>query len=242
MSIDTAPEVLTGRRDDLDEPPTGHGSHDRVGPGPDEDMAGQPPARGRHRSRNASVQRWSRTLHVYASMICLLVVLFFSATGLTLNHPTWSVFGGPTRHTATGTFPAGFMTGASVDWLVVADHLRDTNGVKGTVTDRRSDDQGGSISFRGPGYAADAFFTAAGTYQLTVEGQGLLGVMNDLHKGRDANGGWKWLIDASAVFLIVVSLTGIALQFVLRKRRRSAFVTAGAGAVLFLIAVWLTIR
>lgn len=242
MSIDTAPAVLGGRRHDLDELPSRLGSDGPAGLGSDEMVGGEPPARGRQRRRSASVQRWSRTLHVYASMICLLVVLFFSATGLTLNHPTWSIFGGPTRHTATGTLPAGFMEGASVDWLVVADHLRDTNAVKGAVTDRRSDDQGGSISFRGPGYAADAFFTTAGTYQLTVEGQGLLGVMNDLHKGRDANSGWKWLIDASAVFLIVVSLTGIALQFVLRKRRRSAFATAGAGAALFLIAVWMTIR
>lgn len=234
MSIDTAPTVHARRDGDLDAPPAGLGPVEVVG--------GEPPVRGRARSRNAAVQRWSRTLHVYASMICLLVVLFFSATGLTLNHPTWSVFGGPTRSTATGTLPAGFMAGGQVDWLVVADHLRDTNGVKGAVSDRRSDDQGGSISFRGPGYAADAFFTTTGTYQLTVEGQGLLGVMNDLHKGRDTNGGWKWLIDASAVFLIVISLTGIVLQLVLRKRRRSAFLTAGVGAVLFLVAVWLTIR
>ncbi len=66
--------------------------------------------------------------------------------------------------------------------------------------------------------------------------------MNDLHKGRDTGSSWKWLIDASAVVLIVISLTGIVLQLVLRKRRRSAFVTAGVGSVLFLIAVWLTIR
>ncbi len=109
-------------------------------------------------------------------MICLLVVLFFSATGLTLNHPSWSLFGGPTRSTAMGTLPAGFEAAdGDVDWLVVADHLREAHGVKGSVTDRRSDSGGGSISFRGPGYAADAFFTTDGAYQLTVEGQGLLG-------------------------------------------------------------------
>ena len=30
-----------------------------------------------------------RWLHVYLSMISLAVVLFFSVTGITLNHPDW---------------------------------------------------------------------------------------------------------------------------------------------------------
>jgi hypothetical protein len=197
---------------------------------------------GRRRSPNAAMQRWSRTLHVYTSMICLLVVLFFSLTGLTLNHPSWSLFGGPTRSSVTGTLPGAFRTASGIDWLVVAEHLRDEEGAHGSVTDRRSDDQGGSISFRGPGYAADAFFrTDDGTYEMTIEAQGLLGVMNDLHKGRDTGGGWRWLIDASAVFLVMVSVTGLVLQLVLRKRRRSAMGAAATGAVLFLLAVWLTI-
>src|SRR3954468_1125799 len=42
--------------------------------------------------RTAAVMRW---LHIYLSMFGLAVVLFFSVTGLTLNHPDW--FGEPER-------------------------------------------------------------------------------------------------------------------------------------------------
>ena len=32
---------------------------------------------------------WSRWLHIYTSMFGLAAILFFSVTGLTLNHPDW---------------------------------------------------------------------------------------------------------------------------------------------------------
>ena len=38
------------------------------------------------RLRVHTVLRW---LHIYTSMVSLLVVLFFAATGVTLNHPDW---------------------------------------------------------------------------------------------------------------------------------------------------------
>ena len=37
-----------------------------------------------------------RWLHIYLSMFSLAVVLFFSVTGITLNHPDW-FFGGAER-------------------------------------------------------------------------------------------------------------------------------------------------
>ena len=32
---------------------------------------------------------WSRWLHIYLSMFSFIIVLFFSVTGLTLNHVDW---------------------------------------------------------------------------------------------------------------------------------------------------------
>ena len=64
----------------------------------------------------------------------------------------------------------------------------------------------GTISYKAPGYAADLFFSVqTGDYRLIVEQQGFVGVMNDLHKGRDAPGSWKWIIDISALLLVVAA-------------------------------------
>ena len=129
-----------------------------------------------------SLLRW---LHIYTSMVSLLVVLFFAATGVTLNHPDW--LAGERTEELSGTLPATWKTAKGIDWLVVAEHLRAAHGVHGTVADRREDDREGSLTFRAPGYSADAFIDVRdGSYKLTVSYQGAVGVLNDLHRGRDA--------------------------------------------------------
>ena len=57
--------------------------------------------------RKQATARWVRWVHVYTSMISLLVVLFFGLTGITLNHPDWTFGGSATKDTHTGTLPAG---------------------------------------------------------------------------------------------------------------------------------------
>ncbi|WP_353955080.1 PepSY-associated TM helix domain-containing protein [Thermus thermophilus] len=54
-----------------------------------------------------------------------------------------------------------------------------------------------------------------------------------LHKGRDAPGGWKLCLDLSALFLALVSLTGLLLGVLLPKSRRAALFVLGLGGLLF---------
>jgi hypothetical protein len=197
------------------------------------------PARVRRRRplrlRVHSLLRW---LHIYTSMVSLLVVLFFAATGVTLNHPDW--LAGERTEEVTGTLPATWKTAKGIDWLVVAEHLRTANGVHGTVADRREDDREGSLTFRAPGYSADAFIDVRdGSYKLTTSYQGAVGVLNDLHRGRDAGNAWAWLIDASGIFLVFLSLTGLGLLFYLKKVRIKGLLvmTAGAGLVIGLAKI-----
>ncbi|MBX3313156.1 MAG: PepSY-associated TM helix domain-containing protein [Actinobacteria bacterium] len=198
----------------------------------------------RKRSRKALTQKWFRLVHVYASMIALLVVLFFGITGLTLNHPNWTLGFDTTTSSSTADLPDGAVTSdGSLDLLVVSEYLRSSEGVKGTLSDVSETDTTAHLSYRGPGYAADVDVDAtAGTYTLDTEQQGFIGVMNDLHKGRDTDSSWGWLIDVSAIFLVAISLTGLGLQLVLKARRRSALVVAGAGAVVVVILAVLTVR
>ncbi len=214
--------------------------------GTDEDVDGEGSFRAgvpRARRRTQAWGRWSRWLHVYTSMISLLVVLFFGITGLTLNHPTWSIFGGPSSRTVTGTLPAGFDDGSEVDLLTVAEYVRDHDGVRGSVADRQIGDDQGTLSFKSPGYAAALVFARpSGDYTLTIESQGLLGTLNDLHKGRDTGSKWKWLIDVSAIFLVVVAITGLGIQIFQKKRRRRALAFAAGFGLLSLIFLVVTSR
>ena len=196
-----------------------------------------PPAVPRVRRRRPlrlRVHTLLRWLHIYTSMVSLLVVLFFAATGVTLNHPDWLA----TERTdeVSGTLPPTWKSAKGIDWLVVAEHLRATNGVHGTVADRREDDREGSLTFRAPGYSADAFIDVrTGRYKLTTSYQGAVGVINDLHRGRDAGRAWAWLIDVAGIFLVFLSLTGLGLLFYLKKVRVKALVVMAAGAALVVV-------
>jgi hypothetical protein len=62
--------------------------------------------------------------------------------------------------------------------------------------------------------------------------------MNDLHKGRDAGKGWGWLIDVSAILMVVVSLSGLMMLFFLKKKRMAGTLMIFLGG----LAVWLVYR
>jgi hypothetical protein len=79
----------------------------------------------------------------------------------------------------------------------------------------------------------------SGAYRLSVTEAGLVGVLNDLHKGRDTPGAWRWALDLFALFLALVSLTGLALGLLMLRTRRAALFTVGLGSLLFLLlALW----
>ena len=183
-------------RTDLDIPPSPPVAEEPAAAlGPE----GRPPAPGRPatprrgaRTPKAVAQRWLRLVHVYSSMAALLVVLFFGITGLTLNHPEWTLGFDTTTSTTTASLPDGAVADdGSVDLLVVSEHLRSDEGVRGEITDYATTADGAHLTYRGPGYAADVEVdAAAGTYELSTEQQGIVGILNDLHKGRDTDSSW----------------------------------------------------
>jgi hypothetical protein len=190
-----------------------------------------------HRKRRfAHLARW---LHTYLSMLSFAILLFFAATGLTLNHAEW--FEGE-RNTARfqGTLDSAWLKSSDpqvVEQDKIVDFLRRAHRIKAAVSDVHLDDEHCEVLFKGPGYEADASVDRhTGKYELTVSRFGFVAVLNDLHKGRDTGGKWSIVIDLSAVLMTLVSLTGLTLIFFLNKRRVFGLAIAAAGALLCYLA------
>jgi hypothetical protein len=221
---------------------------------------GDHPAHGRTRGRTLKIRvvRVALWLHIYVSMFGLATVMFFSVTGITLNHPDW-FFGGAERQVQAegevdrkwlhvGTTAAvgdGSEAGGEPDRskevakLEVVEHLRKTHGIRGALADFRVDESECTVSFKGPGYAADAFIDReSGHYNLTQTLHGFVAVINDLHKGRDTGPVWSAVIDISAVVLTVISLTGLVLIFFLKLRRAPGLVISLVGAAVLAAVGW----
>ncbi|MEM8669118.1 MAG: PepSY-associated TM helix domain-containing protein [Planctomycetota bacterium] len=184
--------------------------------------------------KSALAFRW---LHIYLSMLSFTALMFFAFTGITLNHPTWFGAAEQTMRDESGQLPTQLVTD-EVDKLMVAESLRSTHKLSGRVTEFEIDDFECMLVFKGPGYAADVFVDReSGSYTLTEITTGPMAIMNDLHKGRDSGKHWAWVIDISAIIMMLMSVAGFGLLFYLKRRRVSGVVTAVVGTIAF-IAAW----
>jgi hypothetical protein len=177
--------------------------------------------------------KYSRWLHIYGSMASFAVVFFFAVTGITLNHPEWFAASDRTTQAKGHLDPAWTNTGsADIRKSEVVEYLRRTHHLGGALIDVRVDDQQCTVSFKGPGYAADAFVDRrSGDYDLTESRLGLAAIVNDLHKGRDTGAVWKTVIDISAALLTFISLTGLILLYFLHKHRVAGFILLILGGI-----------
>lgn len=183
------------------------------------------------KKRTAALSRW---LHTYLSMVSFVVVLFFAVTGITLNHAEW--FDGRQAETKReGKIPLVWIHVADtsqIKKLEIVEFLRKNYHVQGSVSDFLIDEQQCAVSFKGPGYSADAFINREdGALRFTELRLGLVAVLNDLHKGRDSGKGWSWMIDVSAGLLTLVSLTGLLMLFFLKRKRTGGLLLALAGGL-----------
>lgn len=196
--------------------------------------------RGHHVRR--VIAHWARVLHTYLSMASFSILFFFAATGITLNHQD-KMNGEPKLARFTGQLDAALVapsTGTQIDQSRIVALLRGAHGIKAAVSDFRIDNDQLSVSFKGPGYAADAFVDRkTASYDITETRMGMVAIVNDLHKGRDTGSVWAAFIDLSAVLMMLVSVTGLALIFFLYKRLvLGLWMLAGGTAVSVAIYAW----
>lgn len=172
------------------------------------------------------VRKWTRTLHIYLSMLGLLALVFFSATGLMLNHEEWFGYAEPRVSTREGTLPAALLE--DPDKLAIVELLRKDYGATGTLEEFSIEDESLSLVFKSPGRRTLAEITRpAGNIEVTLESHGFTGRLVELHRGADAGGPWRLLIDASAILFLIIGLSGLVLWLFVPKWRPMGLLAVG---------------
>ncbi|MCP5515871.1 MAG: PepSY-associated TM helix domain-containing protein [Verrucomicrobiales bacterium] len=197
---------------------------------------------GYWRRHSAAFLRW---LHIYLSMVSFGILFFFALTGITLNHAAWFDAGATRSSSHKGRVNAAWVGATDpgdVQRLEIVESLRAAHAIRGALGEFNVYDDQCMVSFRGPGYTADvAIDRATGNYELTETRMGFVAVLNDLHKGRDTGAVWSAVIDLSAGLMILVSLTGFALIFYLRRRRRGGLTAMVVGGLACLLVYLLLV-
>jgi len=184
------------------------------------------------------VGHWGLLLHIYLSMAGFTLVVLFAITGVTLNHEDFG-WGEPRLTRSTIALPADVLEHA--DQATLVQRMRGMIGVRSPLTDYRADTDQIQATFAAPGRRTIVTVNRAQrTGEVESETRGLLGKLDDLHKGLDSGRLWFWIIDLTALLLIVSALTGTATLLSLRARRRGGFVLAGLGvaSIAILYRIW----
>lgn len=190
--------------------------------------------------RLLALTRW---LHIYLSMVGLVMVLFFAVTGITLNHPKWfgvGVEGSVKTEVRTLEMDVP-LRAEEVDRLELVERLRRDQAMSGSVTSFEADEYECVVVFKRPGMVADVLIDReTNEATITIERSGAVAIINDLHMARHSGPWWSLVVDLSAGLMALSALTGLVLLFGLPKRRRWGLALALVGGAVFVaVAVWL---
>ncbi|RWX53147.1 PepSY-associated TM helix domain-containing protein [Photobacterium chitinilyticum] len=199
--------------------------------------------------KNKAVQLWARRLHIYISMALLLVVLFFSVTGITLNRPELFVNSQPTVEEFTLKLPVALLESGPSAFVPeeedLIQYLQNQVDISGSPSAMEVfiDVEGGellegeiSFDYKGPGFNATVFIDLT-TKEAVIEKShyGVVAVLNDLHKGRNSGDVWKWFIDITALLMVFFVLTGVCLLLPKKKTLATSLKWTALGSLITLL-------
>ena len=205
--------------------------------------------------KSRAVQSWARRLHVYISMALLFVVLFFSVTGITLNRPELFESSQPNIQRSTLTLPTSLFTvqdgRLKADETAFETFLFEEANLSGVPSglDIYAEIEDGelligevSMDFKGPGYNASVFVDVTSEFvEVETTNYGVIALLNDLHKGRNSGGIWKWFIDVTALLMVFFALTGVCLLLPKKKTLRTSMQWMSFGTLLSLVIYFVAV-
>ena len=184
---------------------------------------------------------WLKRLHQWhwiSSALCLLGILLFAVTGITLNHAA-QIESKPAVSRQKAALPAALASQLSA----FADSHADARaplppalaawadnsfGIDSAGRDAEWSDGEAYLPLARPGGDAWLRIGSEGAeYELTT--RGAISWLNDLHKGRNTGAAWSWFIDILGVACLVFCITGFFIMKLHAVNRPSTWPVIGFG-------------
>lgn len=197
-------------------------------------------------SQPASRRRayWLKTLHQWhwiSSALCLLGMLLFAVTGLTLNNAS-IIPASTTVISRDMQLPVPLLAQLNaVDRenkdtpvpLAVAQWL--DGEVQASVAGSRPEWSSDELYVSLPRPGGDAWLSidlTDGAVEYEQTDRGWIAYLNDLHKGRHTGTAWSWFLDIFSVACLIFSITGLVLLQLHAGQRAATWPMVGLGVVI----------
>ncbi len=180
---------------------------------------------------NKNTLSLSRLIHVYVSMALLTLLLFFSVTGITLNHPEWFSEHQAVIEEADLVIDLKLINNPplslqQITQVVAVVEQKLAISLTNTVIESTSDELFFSIKKAGENTAI-TLDLASGDLFFEHTDYGLWALLNDLHKGRNTSVFWGWIIDITSGLCIVFAISGFILAMPQRRFSRTLSLSLG---------------
>lgn len=171
------------------------------------------------------------------------LLIFFSVTGITLNHLDW-VSDSNEPELWQGQMPSAVLQPFSppinhgvLNWLTINHSLTGASNVEWDEDNREV-----MIDYPYPaGFAYVIINVDSGEYSVDHQTGSFWQILNDLHKGRHSGKAWSWVIDISAGFMVLFSITGLIILWQNRPKRKAGIALTALGTatpiIIFLLFV-----
>jgi hypothetical protein len=189
---------------------------------------------------------WLKTLtqwHWISSAVCLMGMLLFSFTGITLNHAS-QIESAPQVTTRRAHVPMSVLGATDAEKRSVpldptlSRWLRDELDVD--AAGREAEWSADEIYLSLPRPGGDAWLRidrTSGDLEYEITDRGWLAFANDLHKGRHTGLAWSWFIDLFAAACLVFSVSGLLILKLRASKRAATWPFVGLGAAVPLLLV-----
>lgn len=200
---------------------------------------------------------WLKRMHEWhwiSSAIALLGIVFFSFTGITLNHAERFESGGQDYSVVRKPVPAELVAslqaairqygeGEAEPTEPLRTWVRQAFGVD--TAGRTAEWKSGEISVPLERPGGDAWLKLdldQRTAVYNVTDSGWVAYLNDLHKGRHTGTAWAWFIDTLAVACLVFAITGFIILKMHARNRSLTWPLVGFGLLVPLLIAALLIH
>lgn len=184
---------------------------------------------------------WLGTLrqwHWISSALCLVGMLLFAVTGITLNHAA-QIEAKPVVVERQAKLPKALQAElqAQTPESGLPESLQQwiESELNLPLSERDAEWSDGELYIPLPRPGGDAWLSldlASGELVYESTDRGWISYLNDLHKGRNTGAAWSWFIDIFAVACVVFSLTGLLLLQRHAAGRPTTWPLVGAGLVI----------
>lgn len=196
---------------------------------------------------------WLKTLHQWhwiSSALCLLGMLLFSVTGITLNHSS-QIEATPQISTQETQLPAQLQL--QLAKLNIEEGSKDKTPLPTELAQWMKDRMSLDVSGRAVEWSPEEVYVAlprpggdawvridraSGAVESESTNRGWISYLNDLHKGRNTGEAWSWFIDIFAAACLIFSITGLFILKMHASNRPGTWPIVGLGALIpFLLAI-----